>query len=410
MVLRASLPPRNRLGGSRARGRQPATAGVGKTRCRPHRRLGAKRNNNLAPPITRRWRTGPRWRRTGPRSRRTGPRWRQRLGASKSRLHPPWAPGLGRTSRRPQRRSGGWRIGLHPPVTLRRRRSRRCPPMTLGARRVSRWPRMLLSRCMVGRRPRSSPELPEIRPRCPGTGRRVWRTLPSRPSNSPSARIVRRHPPAGGREGMEPGAPPMGSLMRAPFHHLLTSGRWRTGLRPRPVGILLITVRAVSGRRLPGVNQGPSGPHPRRRRAGSGPTRRAWRQGRSGGPGRGPHRRRSHRRRSHRGRSCGLGVRRLRPHPPVLRDLSSVPSRRCRFRPILGDGGTYRGAGRAVRLDLPTHRGTAPHRGTSPPTHAPGSRPVGRRTTTAEHLHHERVKVPTRDPAEPSTRGPVKRR
>lgn len=192
-----------------------------------------------------------------------------------------------------------------------------------------------------------------------------------------------------------------------------------------------MTVRARTGqRRLPGMNQGPSGRHPRRRRTGSGPTRRARPQGRSGGPGRAPprrqshrprppcrrsHRRRAHRRRSHRSRSqrrrshrrprCASGARRLCPHPPGLRDLSIVPSSR-RFRPIRGVGGMRRGAGRVVRLGLPTHRGTDPRRGTSLPARAPGSRPAGRRETMAERLHHERVKVPLRGPAAPSTRNP----
>jgi hypothetical protein len=303
-------------------------------------------------------------------------------------------------------------MGLHPPVRLRMRRVRRRPPMMFGPGRVSRWPRTRLGRCRVGRCRRSSAEMPKVGPHRPVTSRRGSRLPRSRPSDSRSARIVRRQLTTRGREGKGPSTPPM-SRVRAPFHQLSTSGHGRTGLWPRAAGILSMSVRMRNGRRhLPVLNQGPSGGHPRRWRVGSGQIRQVWRQGRSGRPNRAPpHRHRSHRRRfrqrrshgrrsrrrpSRRDRTSRLGVGTLRPHPVELWNLSIVPCRRRRFGLIRGVAGTCRGAGRAVRLGRPTHRGTDPHRRTSPPPHAPGSRPPGRRETVAEHHHHGPVKVPHR--------------
>jgi hypothetical protein len=295
------------------------------------------------------------------------------------------------------------------------RGGRRRPPITLRVPGFSRWLRMLLGRWRVGRCRRSSAEVPKVGPRCPATGRRGRRRLRSRPSDSRSAWIVRGEPPKSGRERTGPGAPPMGSRVTAPIHQLLTSGRGTTalttGLRPRPVGTLPMSVRVRSGqRRLPSVNRGPSGRRRRCRRVGSGPIRRARRQG-SGRRGRGPSRRRSPRRRPPRRPIYGHLARRARPYPLALRDLSIVLSRRRGFRRKRGVVGRCRGAGpAAVRLGLPTHRGTDPHRVTTLTTHAPGSRPLGRRKTMAERLHHQPVQVPTRGPAEPPTRNPVERR
>jgi hypothetical protein len=419
--LRASLRPRDKLGRWRSRVQRPPNAGVGNTRRRPHHRLSAERNSVHAPSIPMQWRIDLRSRRTDVRWWRTDLRSRRRLRASRSGRRAAPIRGPRRTSRRPRRCLGGWGMRLPPPVTGMMRKVRRRPWMTPGVRGVSRRPRTFLDRRRGGRCRRSSAEKPRIGPRRPGTGPPVTKSHPSRPSDGRSARIVRMQPPTRGRERTGPRTPPMGCRVRAPFHQLLTSGRGRTGLWPRPVETLpMIVLMWTVQRRPPAMSRGPSGGYLRRRRPGSGPIRRGLRQGRNGRHGRAPHRGRSrrgrtrqgrsHQGRTHQSRTCGLGLRRLPPHPLALRNLSIVLSCCRRFRPIRGVAGMWRGAGRAVHPALPTHRGTDPHRGTIPPTHAPGSRPLGRRATTAEHLHHERVKVPVRQPAEPSTRDPTRPR